>query len=144
MATAQPTAEDLFDVDAWATRPALRACVIRRGTGKGRGEVTLVVRANDVDDNIAVEELKKQHPDTDEMELTIHRCLVALLKGSQTDSETLDALPIPAEPILTVGQVHQLRKEIREGQWQLLVSTLVTASLAAVDDEPDAPSSPES
>lgn len=133
----QPTPEDLYDIESLIGRPALQCVVVSTKSGPK----TLVLRSNDADDSDALIAYLSEHPGVNENaenEFIISRCLVAFLDGDQEPN--LDTLPIPEEPIYGPEWVRKLRKAIREAQWQLVATAMLSVSLTL----PDVPSSPES
>lgn len=133
------TPADLFDFDAWMGRPPLESCLVTPMSG---GRKTLIIRANNGDDNTLGQEWAKANPDGDENEFYLHRCLVGIWQGEK-DPKDIPTADIPADPIITVEQVRKLRNAILEKQWLLVTNTLALASLTAPED-PSAPSSPKS
>lgn len=136
---AKATASDLFDFDAWMGRPPLTAVTVTPASG---GRKTLIIRANNGDDNELGQAWAKANPDGDENEFYLHRCLVGIWQGEKSAEEVATS-EIPADPIISLDQVRKLRNSIYEKQWLLVQNTLALASLTAPED-PEVPSSPKS
>ena len=141
------TPADLFNLDEWVGRPPLIAVPELIVPGLG-GTVTIVLRANDIDDIDWVNAQIKADDSLDENELFMHRMCVAVLKGKVTQDQVDDTAYLPTEniatdPVLTTEQVRKLRKQLYEGQWLVLTTALSNASMTP-PVEVTAPSSPRS
>lgn len=126
------TPEDLFDFESWLGRPKLAAAVVTPQSG---GTRTIVVRANDVDDNeVAMDEAAKvpRHRYNDRLyEVLVARCIVAILPG---DSVDLDKVEIGSD-LVDLDGVHKLRKSIG-GQWVKVVEAVDSAFSATKEPDP--------
>lgn len=132
------TPADVFDFDAWIGRPPLAKVTV---FPTGGGKKTIVVRANNVEDNEWLQGLFKEDDSLDPGELLLTRCIVGIWQGGE-DVVDLDTVDIPAEPIMTRESVRKIRLGLLEAQWMLVEGTMQKASLTR--PEPDAPSSPKS
>lgn len=141
------TAADVFDLDNWIERPPLIAMPELIVPGMG-GTVTIVIRANTVDDVEWIDQYLEKNPGTDENQVWLHRMCVAILKGAVTQEQVDDEKFLPTadltEGLLDLDRVRKLRKQLYEAQWLVVTTALATASLKAPTAAVTAPSSPRS